>query len=83
MKIKCNSDDDLPLNKTLEMCNMIVVVRAVFHENNKYYPQAFLMNGYVSYKRYILIELTFVKKIMLIRQMNKRVQYFLLLVFFR
>ena len=72
MKIKCNSDDDLPLNKTLEMCNMIVVVRAVFHENNKYYPQAFLMNGYVSYKRYILIELTFVKKIMLIRQMNKK-----------
>ena len=71
MKIKCNSDD-LPLNKTLEMCNMIVVVRAVFHENNKYYPQAFLMNGYVSYKRYILIELTFVKKIMLIRQMNKK-----------
>ena len=72
MKIKCNSDDDLPLNKTLEMCNMIVVVRAVFHENNKYYPQAFLMNGYVSYKRYILIELTFVKKIMLIKQMNKK-----------
>ena len=72
MKIKCNSDDDLPLNKTLEMCNMIVVVRAVFHENNKYYPQAFLMNGYVSYKRYILIELTLVKKIMLIRQMNKK-----------
>ena len=72
MKIKCNSDDDLPLNKTPEMCNMIVVVRAVFHENNKYYPQAFLMNGYVSYKRYILIELTFVKKIMLIRQMNKK-----------
>ena len=72
MKIKCNSGDDLPLNKTLEMCNMIVVVRAVFHENNKYYPQAFLMNGYVSYKRYILIELTFVKKIMLIRQMNKK-----------
>ena len=77
MKIKCNSDDDLLLNKTLEMCNMIVVVRAVFHENNKYYPQTFLMNAYVSYKRYILIESTFVMKIMLIRQI------FLLLVFFR
>ena len=72
MKIKCNSDDDLPLNKTLEMCNMIVVVRAVFHENNKYYPQTFLMNVYISYKRYILRELTFVRKIMLIKQMNKK-----------
>ena len=72
MKIKCNSDDDLPLNKTLEMCNMILVVRAVFHENNKYYPQTFLMNVYISYKRYILRELTFVRKIMLIKQMNKK-----------
>ena len=72
MKIKCNSDDDLLLNKTLEMCNMIVVVRAVFHENNKYYPQTFLMNVYISYKRYILRELTFVRKIMLIKQMNKK-----------
>ena len=72
MKIKCNSDDDLPLNKTLEMCNMIVVVRAVFPENNKYYPQTFLMNVYISYKRYILRELTFVRKIMLIKQMNKK-----------
>ena len=30
-----NSDDDLPLNKTLELGNMIIVVRAVFHEENK------------------------------------------------
>ena len=42
MKIKLNSDDDLPLNKTLEFRNMIIVVRAVFHEENKYYPKAFL-----------------------------------------
>ena len=82
MKIKCNSDDDLPLNKTLEMCNMIVVVRAVFHENNKYYPQAFLMNVYVSYKRYMLIELTFERKIMLIKQMNKKSAIFFIVGIF-
>ena len=41
MKIKYNSDDELPLNKTIEIPNMIVVVRAVFYEN-KYYPQVFL-----------------------------------------
>ena len=39
MKIKFNSDDDLPLNKTIEIPTMKIVVRAVFHENNKYYPE--------------------------------------------
>ena len=42
MKIKFNSDDELPLNKTTEIPSMIIVVRAVFHENNKYYQQGFL-----------------------------------------
>ena len=42
MKIKFNLDDDLPLNETLELHNMAIVVRAVFHEGNKYCPQGFL-----------------------------------------
>ena len=42
MKIKFNSDDELLLNKIIEIPSMIIVVRAVFHENNKYYPQCFL-----------------------------------------
>ena len=42
MKIKFASDDDLPLNKTKEIHNVTIVVRAVFHENKKYYPQVFL-----------------------------------------
>ena len=41
MKIKFNSDDDLPLKKTLKLYNM-VVVRSVFHEDNKYYPHVSL-----------------------------------------
>ena len=41
MKIKFNSDDKLLLNKTIETHSMIIVVRAVFHENNKYYSQVF------------------------------------------
>ena len=32
MKIKFNSDDELPLNKTIEIPNLIIVVRAAFHE---------------------------------------------------
>ena len=42
MKIKFNSDDKLPLNKTIEIPRMIIVVRAIFLENNKYYPLVFL-----------------------------------------
>ena len=35
MKIKFNLDDELPLNKTIEISNMAIVVRAIFLENNK------------------------------------------------
>ena len=42
MKIKFNADDDLPQNKTLELHNMKIVVRAVFQEDNKYHPQVLL-----------------------------------------
>ena len=42
MKIKFNSDDKLALNKTIKICSVIIVVTAVFHENNKYYPQVSL-----------------------------------------
>ena len=37
MKIKFNSDDELLLNKTIEIRNIIIAVRAVFYENSKYY----------------------------------------------
>ena len=37
MKIKFNLGDELPLNKTIE--TLVIVVRGVFLENNKYYPQ--------------------------------------------
>ena len=42
MKIKFNSDDELPINKTIEISTMTIVVRAFFHEKNKYYPQVFI-----------------------------------------
>ena len=35
MKIKFNSDDELTLNKTLEIPSFIIFVRAVFHENKR------------------------------------------------
>ena len=42
MKIKFNSDNELSLKKTMEILTITIVVRAIFHENNKHYPQAFL-----------------------------------------
>ena len=41
IKVKINFDDRLPLNKTIENPSMIIVVRAVFHESNKYYLHDF------------------------------------------
>ena len=42
MKIKSNLDDEIPLNKKIEIISMTIVVRAAFHENNKHYPQVLL-----------------------------------------
>ena len=42
MKIKFNTDDNLPLNKTLKLHNMIVIVRSVFEEDGKFYLQIYL-----------------------------------------
>ena len=41
MKIKFNSDDNLPLNKTLKLHAMTIIIRSVFEENFKLYPQVF------------------------------------------
>ena len=42
MKIKFNSDDNLPLNKPLNFHNMTIIIRSVFQEDSKLYPQVFL-----------------------------------------
>ena len=42
MKIKFNSDDDLPLNKPLKFHAMTIIIRSVFEEDGKLYPQGFL-----------------------------------------
>ena len=42
MKIKFDSDDDLPLQKPLTFHAMTTIIRFVFEEDGKLYPQAFL-----------------------------------------
>ena len=39
MKIKSNSDDDLPLNTVLNFCALTIIIRNVSEKEGKYYPQ--------------------------------------------
>ena len=41
MKIKFNSDDNLPLNKILKLHKLTIVVRSLSEEEDKCYPQVF------------------------------------------
>ena len=42
MKIKFNSDNDLPLSKPLRFHTMTIIIRSVFEEGGKLYLQVFL-----------------------------------------
>ena len=42
MKIKFNSDDNLPLKKPLNFRNRTIIIRSVFREDGKVYPLVFL-----------------------------------------
>ena len=41
-KVKFNSDNDLPLNKPLKFHAMTIIIKSVFEEGGKLYPQVFL-----------------------------------------
>ena len=41
MKINFNSDNDLSLNKLLKFDAMSIIIRSVFEEDGKLYPQIF------------------------------------------
>ena len=41
MKIKFNSDDNLPLNKMFKLLMVAIIIRQVLEEDGKYYPQVF------------------------------------------
>ena len=39
MKIKIDTDDELPLNKLINFHTITVIIRSVFEEDGKYNPQ--------------------------------------------
>ena len=42
MKTKFGTDDDLPLSKPLNLQTLPIIVRSVFEDEGKYYPQVYL-----------------------------------------
>ena len=67
MKIRFESDDNLPLGRILKPRMLTVIVRSVFEEDGKYYPQVFLNEClYESY--YSTKELIFQKELTLTKQ---------------
>ena len=90
MKMKFNWDDEAPLNNMLELPSMTIVVRSAFHENMKYYPK-FLFNeclqkSWIIWRCYILIEVIFLKELMLIKDQksaSKECVYLSILLFLK
>ena len=50
IKVKFNSDDDLTLNKLLKCHAITIIIRFVFEEDGKLYPQVFQMTLYMKYE---------------------------------
>ena len=42
LKNRFKSNDDLPLNKLIKLCLLTIIIRCVFSEDGKFYPQLFL-----------------------------------------
>ena len=42
MKIKFNTDDNMLLNKPLKLNLLTIIVRCIFEEDDKLYPQIYL-----------------------------------------
>ena len=58
--------------KRQNFVKMVIVVRSVFQDENKYYPRVFFqMDVFMNYPRFILKELTFMKVLVLIRQVHQ------------
>ena len=72
MKIKSNSDDDIPLNKQLNFPTITVIIRNIFQKDGKYYPQSFLDEClYEVSKCYKMKELIFQRELMLVKQISQ------------
>ena len=70
-KIKVDSNDSLPLEKTFSLRNVTILVKSVFNaDKNHYYYNIFLEK--YSYKWKIIIEMLILMELIFINQMNQK-----------
>ena len=50
MRMEFESDDNLPLGKILNISVCAIIVKSVFQENGKYYPQIILNECFDEYE---------------------------------
>ena len=53
MKIKFESNYDLPLSKILNIPVCVIIIRGIFEEDSKYYPQVLLNKCFYEYEEII------------------------------
>ena len=53
MKIRFKTNDDLPLNKIINIPVCVVIVSSIFKENNKYHPKVLLHDCFSEYEENI------------------------------
>ena len=46
MKIKFESNDNLPTNNIINMHQVTIIIRSLFAQNGKFYPQLFLDDAF-------------------------------------
>ena len=81
-KIKVDSYNSVPLEKAMTFHNVVILIKSVFDKDrNNYYYNIFLekasnelpKNSFcIKYKCYIMIELTFLKELILTKQVHQR-----------
>ena len=50
MKIKSESNDDLPISKIINIPACVIIIRGGFEEDSKYYPQVLLHECFYEHK---------------------------------
>ena len=50
MKIRFESDDDLPISKMVNIPVCVIIIRDVFEEDSKYYLQVLLHDCFYEYE---------------------------------
>ena len=80
MKIRFEINDILPEGKDMNIHLTTIIIRAIFAQDGKYYPQLFLDGGLYK-KRQSMKELIFQKESMFICQINQNVCFVIIIIF--